>query len=215
MATGSPIPGRPRRRTPATCSLVALHLRSGSIIWSDQVHKGDTHGFDFNSAPVIIRRLLVASNKDGIHGWDRVERRRLWHRQITPAISGGNSAAGPTDGPEGGPVATDGERVFVLSNDAARNGGVAAALHPASGRVIWRRELPSFSFAAPALAGDRLCTAGADGTLRILSARKGGVAAKIALGDPSTCPPAAAHGRLVVGTGSAPFLPGTSLVCLG
>ena len=72
-----------------------------------------------------------------------------------------------------------------------------------------------FSFAAPALAGDRFCTAGADGKLRMLSARKGGVAAEIVLGDPSTCPPAAAHGRLVVGTGSEPFLPGSSLICLG
>jgi outer membrane protein assembly factor BamB len=214
VATGSPyqaIAGD----NPGTCALVALRLRNGSITWVDQVHKGDTHGFDFNSAPVIIRRLLVATNKDGIYGWDRVARRRLWHRRITPALSGGSQTAGPTDGPEGGPVATDGERVYVLSNDAAQNGGVAAALEPSSGRVIWRRRLPTFSFAAPALAGHHLCTAGADGTLRLLSARNGHVAAEVALGDPSTCPPAAAHGRLVVGTGSEPFLPGTSLISLG
>jgi outer membrane protein assembly factor BamB len=214
VATGSPYQAVPGDN-PGTCSLVALRLRNGSITWIDQVHKGDTHGFDFNSAPVIIRRLLVAANKDGIYAWDRVARRRLWHRQLTPAISAGNSTAGPTDGPEGGPVATDGKRVYVLSNDAAHNGGVAAALEPSSGRVIWHSKIPSFSFAAPALAGDRLCTAGADGKLRLLSARNGHLTAKIALGDPSTCPPAAAHGRIVVGTGSAPFLPGNSLICLG
>jgi len=214
VATGSPYQAV-AGDNPGTCALVALRLRTGSIIWSDQVHKGDSHGFDFNSAPVIIRRLLVAASKDGIYGWDRIARRRLWHRQITPALSGGSTSAGPMDGPEGGPVATDGERVYVLSNDAASNGGVAAALEPSSGRVIWQRRLPSFSFAAPALAGDRLCTAGADGTLRLLSARNGRVADEVVLGDPSTCPPAAAHGRLVVGTGSAPFLPGTSLICLG
>jgi outer membrane protein assembly factor BamB len=214
VATGSPYQAV-AGDNPGTCSLVALRLRDGSITWVDQVHKGDTHGFDFNSAPVIIGRLLVAANKDGFHAWDRVARRRLWHRQITPALSGGGTTAGPTDGPEGGPVATDGRRVYVLSNDAAGEGCVAAALEPSSGRPVWRRELPSFCFAAPAVAGDRVCTAGADGMLRLLSARNGRVATKVGLGDPSTCPPAAAHGRLVVGTGSAPFLPGTSLICIG
>jgi putative pyrroloquinoline-quinone binding quinoprotein len=103
VATGSPYQAVPGDN-PGTCSLVALRLRDGSITWIDQVHKGDTHGFDFNSAPVIIGRLLVAANKDGFHAWDRVARRRLWHRQITPALSGGGTAAGPTYGPEGGPV---------------------------------------------------------------------------------------------------------------
>ena len=194
---------------------MALRLREGSITWVDQVHEGDTHGFDFNSAPVIIGRLLVAANKDGFHAWDRVARRRLWHRRITPALSGGGTTAGPTDGPEGGPVATDGERVYVLSNDAAGESCVAAALAPSNGRALWRRELPSLSFAAPAVAGERVCIAGADGMLRLLSTRNGRVATKVGLGDPSTCPPAAAHGKLVVGTGSEPFLPGSSLICLG
>jgi outer membrane protein assembly factor BamB len=213
VATGSPYQAVPGDN-PGTCSLVSLRLRNGSITWVDQVHKGDSHGFDFNSAPVIVGRLLVAAGKDGFYGWDRVAHRRLWHRQITPALSGGSQTAGPTDGPEGGPVATDGERVYVLSNDAASQSCAAAALEPSNGRVVWQRRLPSFSFAAPALAGDRLCTAGADGTLRLLSKRNGRVAAKVALGDPSTCPPAAAHGRLVVGTGSEPFLPGKSLICI-
>lgn len=214
VATGSPYQAV-AGDNPGTCSLVALRLRNGSIIWADQVHKGDTHGFDFNSAPVIIGRLLVAANKDGFHAWDRVARRRLWHRQVTPALSAGSETAGPMDGPEGGPVATDGERVYVLSNDAAGRSCAAAALKPSNGHVIWQHELKTFSFAAPALAGDRLCTAGADGTLRFLTARNGRVAAEVALGDPSTCPPAAAHGRVVVGTGSEPFLPGRSLTCLG
>jgi outer membrane protein assembly factor BamB len=164
---------------PGTDSLIALRLDDGAIVWSDQIHPGDTDGFDFNSAPVILGRVLVAASKDGFHAWDRMSRRRLWHRQLTPALSKHQSVAGPTNGPEGGPVATDGRRVYVLSNDAAHNSCVAAALAPATGRVLWHRRLSSFSFAAPAVAGDRLFVTGADGTLRGLATSTGKLVAAV------------------------------------
>jgi outer membrane protein assembly factor BamB len=213
VATGSPyraVPGP----NPGTDSLLALRLEDGAVVWSDQVHAGDMHGFDFNSAPVILGRILVAASKDGFHAWDRVTRRRLWHRRLTPALSKKTSVAGPMNGPEGGPVATDGTRIYVLSNDAARNGCVAAALSPATGHVLWERRLPSFSFAAPAVAGSRLFAAGADGTLRGLATSTGKVVATVPLGAPSTGAPAVAEGRLVVGAGAEPFLPGHLLVCI-
>jgi len=172
------------------------------------------HGFDFNSAPVILGRILVAASKDGFHAWDRVTRRRLWHRRLTPPLSSKGGVAGPMNGPEGGPVATDGRRIYVLSNDAARNSCVAAALAPATGHVLWRQRLPSFSFAAPVVAGDRLFAAGADGTLRGLATATGKVVAAVPLGAPSTGAPAVAEGRLIVGAGAEPFLPGHLLVCI-
>jgi len=214
VATGSPyraVPGR----NPGTGSLLALRLHDGVIVWSDQIYPADRHGFDFNSAPVILGRILVAASKDGFQAWDRIARRRLWHRRLTPALSKKASVAGPMNGPEGGPVATDGRRIYVLSNDAARNSCVAAALAPATGRVLWRQRLPSFSFAAPALAGDRLFATGADGMLRGLETATGKVVAAVPLGAPSTGAPAVAEGRLVVGAGAEPFLPGHLLVCVG
>jgi outer membrane protein assembly factor BamB len=214
VATGSPYRALPGTN-PGTDSLLALRLSDGAIVWSDQIFSGDTHGFDFNSAPVILGRILVAASKDGFQAWDRVARRRLWHRRLTPALSKGSEVAGPTNGPEGGPVATDGRRIYVLSNDAARNSCVAAALAPATGHVLWRRRLPSFSFAAPAVAGDRLFAAGADGMLRGLETATGRVVAAVPLGAPSTGAPAVAEGRLVVGAGAEPFLPGHLLVCIG
>jgi outer membrane protein assembly factor BamB len=214
VATGSPyraVPGR----NPGTGSLLALRLHDGLIVWSDQIYPADRHGFDFNSAPVILGHILVAASKDGFQAWDRIARRRLWHRRLTPALSKKASVAGPMNGPEGGPVATDGRRIYVLSNDAARNSCVAAALAPATGRVLWRQRLPSFSFAAPALAGDRLFATGADGMLRALETATGKVVAAVPLGAPSTGAPAVAEGRLVVGAGAEPFLPGHLLVCIG
>ena len=214
VATGSPyraVPGS----NPGTDSLLALRLGDGAVVWSDQIHADDTHGFDFNSAPVILGRILVAASKDGFQAWDRVTRRRLWHRRLTPALSKKGGVAGPMNGPEGGPVATDGKRVYVLSNDAARNSCVAAALAPATGHVLWRRRLPSFSFAAPAVAGARLFATGADGKLRELATATGKLVATIPLGAPSTGAPAVAEGRLVVGAGAEPFLPGHLLVAIG
>jgi outer membrane protein assembly factor BamB len=214
VATGSPYLALPGTN-PGTDSLIALRLGNGAVVWSDQIHAGDTHGFDFNSAPVMLGRIIVASSKDGFYAWDRIARRRLWHRQLTPALSAQSDVAGPTNGPEGGPVATDGIRIYVLSNDAARNSCVAAALAPRTGHVLWRRRLPSFSFAAPAVAGDRLFATGADGTLHALATATGRVIGAVRLGAPSTGAPAVAEERLVVGAGAEPFLPGHLLVCIG
>ena len=215
VATGAPygpLPGD----NPGTCSLLALRLSDGALVWQDQVHAGDRRGFDLNSAPAIAGRLLVVTAKDGIYAWDRLSRRRLWHVQLTDPVPGGAENAGPADGPEGGPVALGRDTAYVLSNDGAAGGCVAAALRLGDGAVRWRRELPAPSFAAPALAGGRvLCVAGADGTLRLLDSSSGALLAQAELGEPSAAAPVLGGGRLVVGTGAQPYVPGSSLVCLG
>ena len=135
--------------------------------------------------------------------------------QARAAVPGGAEAAGPTGGPEGGPIATDGRRIFVLSNDLVSEGCVAAALSPRDGRVLWRTSIPAPTFAAPALGAGRLHVAGSDGTLRVLDGQSGRIVARASLGGASSAAPAIAAGRLVVGTGAAPFIPGDALVCLG
>ena len=102
VATGSPYRALPGPN-PGTGSLLALRLDNGAVAWRDQVYPHDTHGFDFNSAPMIIGRIIVAASKDGFQAWDRVARRRLWHRRLTPALSKKGGVAGPMNGPEGGP----------------------------------------------------------------------------------------------------------------
>jgi outer membrane protein assembly factor BamB len=213
VATGAPY--KPvKGSNPGTCSLVALDLTDGTIIWRDQVFPADRKGFDFNSAPVIVGQLLVATNKDGIYAWNRFTEKRAWNVQITDPLAGGAKSAGPTGGPEGGPIATDGERIYVLSNGAVKENCVAAAISPA-GRVLWRNALPAQTYAAPAVGGDRLHVAGVDGTLRALDIAGGRIVAEAPLGGSSSAAPAIAAGRLVVGTGAAPYIPGDQLVCLG
>jgi len=214
VATGAPYAAVPGDN-PGTCALLALRLTDGAVVWSDQVHRGDRLGLDLNSAPAIAGRLLVATAKDGVRAWDRHRRERLWHVQLTDPLPAGGGAAGPTAGPEGGPLALDRRSAYVLSNDGARGGCVAAALALPDGRVRWRRELPAPAFAAPALAGGTLCVASADGIVHLLDARSGALQGQTDLGEPSAAAPALAGGRLVVGTGAQPFVPGASLVCVG
>jgi outer membrane protein assembly factor BamB len=92
---------------------------------------------------------------------------------------------------------------------------VEAALDPLTGNVAWQIELANFTFAAPALAHELVCVAQSVGTLTTHSKNNGSLVASMDLGQPSTGAPAAAAGRLVVGTGAEPFLPGDSLICLG
>ena len=105
--------------------------------------------------------------------------------------------------------------MYVLSNDNDTGTCVAAALEPWTGEPIWRRRLPSFSFTANAVGGDRVFASCADGVLRVMDAATGRPVAEASLGDPSTAPPTMTRLSVVVGTGAAPFLPGERLVCLG
>jgi len=168
-----------------------------------------------NSAPVLGPRLIAVTAKDGVWAWERRSRQRIWRRALTLATPAGGGPAGPVNGPEGGPIATDGRRVYVLSNDGDAGLAVAAALDAGSGAVIWARELGGLAFAAPALAGGLLCASTVAGDLEVMSARDGRPAGRASLGGPSAGAVSAARGRLLVGLGAEPFLPGGEIVCLG
>jgi len=53
--------------------------------------------------PVILGRILVAASKDGFQAWDRIARRRLWHRRLTPALSKKGERRRPDERPRGRP----------------------------------------------------------------------------------------------------------------
>src|SRR5207302_7908050 len=48
-----------------TCSLLVFDLATGSLLWGDQVHPGDTSGLDLNSTPVLIGHLAIGTATDG------------------------------------------------------------------------------------------------------------------------------------------------------
>jgi outer membrane protein assembly factor BamB len=213
-ATGAPYAPQ-AGDNPGSDSLVELRLRDGAIVWADQVHPDDQLGLDLNSAPVIIGPLVVVAGKDGFRAWNRLARRRLWHVQTTPSSPAPGAPADPTTGPEGGSIASDGARVYGLSNDSGAGTCVAAALDPWSGRVLWQTTLPAFSFAPPAVARDAVAVPGSDGALRLLSPATGALLAELPLGEPSSGGPSVTDGTVLVGTGAGAFLPGDSLIRFG
>ena len=212
--TGAPYLPHPGSN-PGTCSVVELALDDGRLRWSDQLHQGDLLGLDVNSAPVLTRHAIAVTAKDGVWAWDRRSRARIWRRGLTPATPAGGGPAGPVNGPEGGPIASDGRLFHVLSNDGDAGHAVAAALDARSGEVRWQRDLGGLAFAAPALAGDLLFATTASGDLEVLGARDGRPVARLALGGPSAGAVAAVHGGVLLGIGAEPFLPGGELICVG
>lgn len=212
--TGAPYLPQPGTN-PGTCSVVELGLDDGRLRWSDQLHPGDTLGLDVNSAPVLTPHVIAVTAKDGVWAWHRHKRARLWRINLTPATPAAGGPAGPVNGPEGGPIASDGRHLYALSNDGDAGFSVAAALDARSGAVRWRRDLGGLTFAAPALAGHLLCATTASGDLEVLRARDGLPVARVPLGGPSAAAVSAGHGRLLLGVGAEPFLPGGELICVG
>lgn len=212
-ATGAPYEAVPGAN-PGTCSLLELDLRTGAVRWADQLFPANATGFDLNSAPVLLGDRVFVTSKTGFHAWDRVARRRLWARQLTPAQTAGQTST-PFDGPEFGPIATDGRVVLVASNDLAAASFVAAALDPVTGGVVWQQRLPGFVLGAPAVAGGTFVLATAAGLVHVLSTADGTRVGTGALPGPSAGGLSCAGGAAFVGTGYSPYFPGDLLVRLG
>ena len=214
VGTGAPyqvVPGS----NPGTCSVAALRLRDGAIVWSDQVHAHEELGRDLVNAVLIGERLLVAAAKDGFYAWDRVTRCRLWHRELTPWQSEPGAPSGPTNGPEWGPIAFDGRRLYVLSNDDQSGRHAAAALDPRTGSLLWLTWLSGFSFAPPAVGSGLVYASSSEGELTALRAEDGAIVASGSLGGPSAGSVSLANRLAFVGTGAGESLPGEDLVCFG
>jgi outer membrane protein assembly factor BamB len=212
--TGAPyevVPGP----NPGSSALVELALRDGRVRWVDQVYPHDARGFDFNSPPMLIGRLAVAANKDGIFGWDRIARRRLWHTRLTAVSAKPGGKADPNHGPEGASIATDGHRVYATSNAGDVGQFTIAALAPWTGRVRWRRSIDGVVLGAPVAVGRTVVVATGLGAIFQVDGATGRGLDDGTLAEPTACGPIVSDGLVVVGTGAQPFLPGDSLLCLG
>jgi polyvinyl alcohol dehydrogenase (cytochrome) len=155
-------------------SIFALNLATGQKIWWTQLNKGDVFtvshpaspDFDFGANPILFdakisgvtRKLVGAGEKSGTF-WalDRQTGGVVWHRDA----SGGSEIIGGmlNNG------AYDGSRILIAGNVGTSSGpgsepanseslpihtpitSVLEALDPATGNVIWERQLPAWVWA--------------------------------------------------------------------
>jgi len=213
-ATGNPFNERPGSMK-YSCSLVALDAKTGKLIWADQVHPHDTRNLDLNCSPILVnvarRNLVVVGGKDGIRAWDTETRKRLWHRQLTPAISPGKKQAQPTNGPEGGPSAAAYGMVFFASNDNEEKNCILSAIDALTGQIKWSNKLPAFQFAPMSVAGGVIFMGLVDGTLRAWRAEDGKQLWISPVREPIAGGISISDGMIFHGTGAGEFLPGKSL----
>ena len=68
---------------PYTDALVALNVRTGRLLWFDQVTKHDVRDYDFEASPIVVGNTVFGAGKAGrVVAWDRITGRRRWSRAV-------------------------------------------------------------------------------------------------------------------------------------
>jgi polyvinyl alcohol dehydrogenase (cytochrome) len=166
---------------PTSDSVFAVHLETGEVAWNTQLSEGDVFTIpnprspdsDFGTNPVLFeaeidgeRRALVGAGQKSGMFWvlDRETGDVVWSRQV----SGGSALIGGVFNNG----AFDGERIIVAGNNGTSSGpgsepsngasrplggantttSVLMAMDPATGDVLWERQLPAWVWAPITLA---------------------------------------------------------------
>ena len=166
---------------PTSDSIFALKLDTGELAWNRQLSEGDVFTIpnprspdsDFGTNPLLFeaeidgeRRALVGAGQKSGMFWvlDRETGDTVWSRQV----SGGSALIGGVFNNG----AFDGERIIVAGNNGTSSGpgsepsngasrplggantttSVLMAMDPATGDVLWERQLPAWVWAPITLA---------------------------------------------------------------
>jgi outer membrane protein assembly factor BamB len=213
-----------------TDSLLELDLKSGRLLFADQVTPHDVRDYDFQDPPVQAGSLVVGAGKAGrVIAWDRSSRRRVWstavglHRNDTGPLPARPTSVCP--GLLGGvetPLAVSDGRVFVpvvdlcfsesalgtslagfLTTNYAKGRGAIAALDLKTGRPLWVRRFGSPVFGCATAANDVVFTVTYVGTVVALRADDGDVLWRATAPAAVNACPAVAGSLLVVAAGAA------------
>lgn len=213
-----------------TDSLLELDLRTGKLIWAEQVTPHDIRDYDFQDPPLQLGRLVVGAGKAGsIVAWDRATHRRAW----TARVGAHRSDTGPLPprlirvcpGLLGGvetPMAAARGRIFVpvvdlcsresalgtslggfLTTDYAAGRGALVALDTATGRPVWQRALRSPVFGCATVSRDVVFTITYAGTILALRTADGRMLWSASAPAAVNACPAVAGNMLVVAAGAA------------
>jgi polyvinyl alcohol dehydrogenase (cytochrome) len=217
---------------PTSDSIFALRLETGELVWNRQLSEGDVFTIpsprspdsDFGTNPVLFeatidgeeRALLGAGQKSGMF-WvlDRETGEIVWSRQV----SGGSALIGGVFNNG----AYDGERIIVAGNNGTSDGpgseasngrsrgpgapvttSVLMAMDPATGDVLWERQLPAWVWGPITIAGD-VGFVSADNTVQAFDVTTGEKLAQIETEGTIASGASIADGRVYFGSGLAYF----------
>jgi polyvinyl alcohol dehydrogenase (cytochrome) len=212
--------------SPMSDSLFALDVDTGALRWSTQLTEGDVFSFggangpdfDFGTTPILFeatidgrrRKLLAAGQKSGaLWALDRLTGEIVWSQALSPgsALIGGVFNNG----------AYDGERIIATGNNgtstapgseepAPPNTGRSrlAAIDPATGAILWERQLGGWVWAAITVANGVGYVA-ADTVLQAFDVRTGEKLFSFPASGTITSAPVVAAGRVHFGAGGTTF----------
>lgn len=228
--TGNTYTGQ--QAAPNSDSILALDLNTGSVRWARQLSAGDVFTIpnpkspdsDFGTNPILFeatiagtrRRLLAAGQKSGVfHVLDRDNGTIVWQRQVSggSALIGGVFNNGAYDGQRlilaGNQGTSSGPGSEPSNNSSGKNTtSVLEALDPASGGVLWERQLPAWVW-APITLANGVGFVAVDKELQAFRTDNGQKLFTFGTGGTIACAPTIAEGRVHFGSGLSYFT-GTS-----
>jgi polyvinyl alcohol dehydrogenase (cytochrome) len=196
---------------PMSDAIFALDVDTGALVWANQLTEGDVFTIlnpqspdsDFGTNPILIdikidgepRKLLGAGQKSGVF-WvlDRENGQVIWSRALSQgsALIGGVLNNG----------AFDGERILVAgSNPRTRAESILYALDPATGDVLWQRQIANWVW-APITSANGIGIVSTDLEMRVFNAATGDELFVLPTEGTISCGASIADGRIYVGSGT-------------
>jgi polyvinyl alcohol dehydrogenase (cytochrome) len=218
---------------PSSDSIFALDIETGELRWRTQLSEGDvftipnprSEDSDFGTNPVLFdaeidgstRRLLGSGQKSGWF-WvlDRETGDVVWSRQA----SGGSALIGGVFNNG----AYDGERIIIARNDGESDGpgsepangrsrpfggaslatSALMALDPATGDVLWERQLPAWVW-APITVANGVGFISADNEIQAFDTATGAILWRLETGGTISSGAAIVDGAVYFGSGLGYF----------
>ena len=122
------------------------------LIWSADIGAANSKRNRIAAAPVVAGGAVFTIDALSTVSATSTAGASLWHRDLTASFDSGG-------GVSGGGLAAGSGRVYATTGY-----GELVALNAADGSVLWRQRLDSPAAGAPAVAGDTVYVASADGT---------------------------------------------------
>jgi polyvinyl alcohol dehydrogenase (cytochrome) len=214
-------------------AIFALDLATGELVWNTQLTEGDVFtipnpqgpDFGFGTNPILFeaevdgveRELLGAGQKSGdFWALDRETGDVVWNHQA----SGGSSLIGGVFNNG----AYDGERIIIAGNNGTSDApgsepasgeseplgaadtptSVLKALQPATGEVVWERQLPAWVW-APITIANGVGFVSAESAFQAFDTATGEKLFELAAGGTISSGAAIADGRVYFGSGLSYF----------